>query len=235
MTALNIQIFQHVPYEGPVAIEPYFVAMGHSVQVTKLFAQESAEIFSNTDALVVMGGPMSVSDEAKYFWLQQEKEAIAKAVQMNMPVLGICLGAQLLAEVLGAKVSPLGYREIGWFPVKTNKEFLDHPIGNSFPKSFCPLHWHGDAFEIPDSAIALGSSAACANQGFIYGERQIGLQFHLEFDRSSVKRLSTIDANELNGTRFVQSEEQMLSQPNLFVDADRLLSEFLVDFVGLCR
>lgn len=235
MSALNIQIFQHVPFEGPAAIEPYFVAMGHQVCVTKLFAQDRAEVHSNTDGLIIMGGPMGTSDEAEFPWLADEKKAILKAVELDMPVLGICLGAQLLAEVLGAKVSPMGYREIGWFPVETNVEFLDHPLGKVFPEEFAPLHWHGDTFEIPDSAIAIGASEACPNQGFVYGTKQIALQFHLEFDQTSVKRLAKNAANELDGTKYVQSEERMQQQSELFVAADQLLANFLQEFVGLCE
>lgn len=235
MSTLNIQIFQHVPFEGPATIEPYFISMGHRVRVTKLFAENSAEVLADTDALIIMGGPMGTSDEESFPWLVDEKRAILKAIELDMPILGICLGAQLLAEALGAKVSSMGYREIGWFPVEANKEFLSHSLGKVFPERFSPLHWHGDTFDIPNSAIALGASSACENQGFVYGSKQIGLQFHLEFDQSSVKRLARNAAAELDGTEFVQSEELMLQKAQLFVEADQLLANFLDEFVGLCE
>lgn len=231
---LRVQIFQHVPYEGPAAIEPYLIKRGHKVEVIQWFAGQLPEAITETDALIVMGGPMSVSDEESFPWLKLEKAAIAEALRLDVPLLGICLGAQLLAEVLGAQVNPMGYREIGWFPVETNQEFLDQPLGNSFPKRFTPLQWHGDSFDIPAGCISLGSSQACKNQGFIYSKKQIGLQFHLEFDQSSVQRLATNAADELDGTEFVQSEQQMLAKEEFFIEADQLLDSFLDDFLGLC-
>ncbi len=231
MTALNIQIFQHVAFEGPAAIEPFFNSKGHRVEVNRLYSGEPAEIDSRTDALVIMGGPMGVGDESKYPWLAEEKRAIESALQKDLPILGICLGAQLLAEVLGAQVKSMGYREIGWFEVEARPEFLEHPLGKSFPPRFTPLHWHGDNFDIPQSAIRLGSSSACANQGFVYGDKHIGLQFHLEFDQKSVKRLARNAAHELTGCGSIHSETEMLEQPQLFECAESLLSNFLDDFI----
>lgn len=234
MSALNIQIFQHVPFEGPAAVEPYMKRKGHRVEVKKLFDGDPPEC-RDADALVVMGGPMGVADEDKFAWLTMEKHAIETALSRDIPVLGICLGAQLMADVLGAEVHPMGYREIGWFPVEASDQFRQHPLGRSFPNSFTPLHWHGDSFAIPKQALELGSSEACANQGFVYGRKQVGLQFHLEFDHSSVQRLSKNAAAELDGTQYVQSEEEMLKETDLFSAADHLLDEFLGDFLEQCN
>lgn len=234
MSVLNIQIFQHVPFEGPAAVEPYIKKRGHQVEVKKLFDGDKAEPLS-ADALIVMGGPMGARDEDKFAWLVEEKQALEVALKRDIPILGICLGAQLLADVLGAEVKPMGYREIGWFPVQASSDFLEHPLGRSFPRNFTPLHWHGDSFAIPQEAIALGSSEACANQGFVYGGRQVGLQFHLEFDQSSVRRLARNAADELDGSRYVQGEKEMLKQSAMFSAADQLLENFLDDFLGQCN
>jgi|SaaInlV_100m_DNA_5_1039725.scaffolds.fasta_scaffold20277_1 GMP synthase-like glutamine amidotransferase len=231
MSCKNIQIFQHVAFEGPAAIEPFIITKGHRVRVTKVYDNDLAAIHPNTDALVVMGGPMSTSDEARHDWLTEEKRAISEAIQKDMPILGICLGAQLLAEALGASVEPMGYREIGWHRVETNSEFREHALGKSFPTEFTPLHWHGDRFTIPDLALPIGSSEACANQGFVFGENQIGLQFHLEFDQCSVKRLAENAADELDGTRFVHTEQEMLKEHRFFSAAEQLLTNFLDDFI----
>jgi GMP synthase-like glutamine amidotransferase len=163
---------------------------------------------------VVMGGPMGVHDEAELPWLRDEKRAIEAALKRGAAVLGVCLGAQLLAHVLGAEVAPNRAKEIGWFPVDLSPEASDTWLGRVFPARFTPFHWHGDTFGIPHGAVALGRSEACANQGFLHGENALGLQFHPEVTAEGLAGLMAHCGPELSiaGTdrgRYVQSAEAL--------------------------
>lgn len=149
------------------------------------------------DALIVMGGTMGVYDEAHISWLAGEKAHIRAAIEAGKFVLGICLGAQLIAASLGAKVAPHTHKEIGWFPVTMTDAGGVHPLLAGFNSTMLVFHWHGDRFEIPAGAERLMSSAACDNQAFIYGERVLALQFHVEMDAAAVRAIMAAGAEEL--------------------------------------
>ena len=134
---------------------------------------------SDFDWLIILGGPMNIYEEDKYPWLSKEKEFIHQAIASDKIVLGICLGAQLMADVLGGKVQRNVHREIGWFPVKLMPESKASRIFRVLPEEFMALHWHGDTFELPPGAVHTAESQACKNQAFELG-KAIGLQFHLE-------------------------------------------------------
>lgn len=224
---MKIQVFQHVPFEGPATITPFLEASGqHQIDIVHLYRGELPGE-KNADLLVVMGGPMGVYDEKDYPWLVDEKRAIARQLEAGGKILGICLGAQLMASVMGANVKPMGYREIGWYRVDADQEWHMSWNGGLFPESFEPLHWHGDTFDIPAGTTRIGSSAACDNQGFVLGEQVVALQFHLEFDARSVRRLSGAVPGELDGSTHVQSEAQMLADKEKFSVANGLMQKLL--------
>lgn len=193
---LRVQVFQHVPFEGLGSMEAWFAGRGHALSAVRFFAGDLPG-GPDPDWLIVMGGPMGVHDEAEFPWLKAEKAAIKAAVGRGAAVLGVCLGAQLLAHVLGAEVKPNADKEIGWFPVTLAPEAKATWLGRAFPETFTPFHWHGDTFGIPAGAVPLGSSAACRNQGFLYRERCLGLQFHPEVTPASLAALSEQCGNEL--------------------------------------
>jgi GMP synthase-like glutamine amidotransferase len=196
---LRVQVFQHVPFEGLGSMESWFRDRGHALRYAHLYAGDAAQPSGpEADWLIVMGGPMGVHDEAEFPWLRDEKKAIEAALKRGAAVLGICLGAQLLAHVLGAEVTRNREKEIGWLPVELSPEAAKTWLGRVFPARFSPFHWHGDTFANPRDAVPLGRSEACANQGFLYRENALGLQFHPEVTAESLEGLMAHCSSELS-------------------------------------
>jgi GMP synthase (glutamine-hydrolysing) len=169
---------------------------------------------------------MNIYEDEKFPWLAREKEFISRAIASDKIVLGICLGAQLIADVLGSSVRRNEYREIGWFAVSLTEEGMRSPIFSILPKSFVALHWHGDTFEIPAGAERAAESRACANQAFIKG-KAIGLQFHLESSLDSIDHLLENCADELTDGPFVQSQEEISAHPERISQIQGLMERFL--------
>ena len=224
---MKIHYLQHVPFEGLGSIESALKEGGHSISVTRLFSDDPLPDISAFDWLIVMGGPMGIKDEDEYSWLRTEKEFIKKTIQTGKVVLGICLGAQLIAEVLGARVYKNKYREIGWFDIKLNPDLNQTLLKGIFPEKCEVFHWHGDTFEIPDKAIPICSSEATPNQGFIFEERVIALQFHLETTSASARALIENCQNELDGSKYVQSEYEIISDVQKFNSINILMSNVI--------
>lgn len=224
---MRVHVFQHVPFEGIGAMTPWFIRHAASVTHTRWYESPGFPVLDQVDLLVIMGGPMSVHDESIHPWLRMEKLAIRHAFSLGVPILGICLGAQLIADVLGARVYRSREREIGWFPV-ASAELPDLWQGFRFPSSLDVLHWHGETFDIPVGARRLATSAGCLNQAFQYGDRTLGLQFHLESTADSLSELVAHCRNEMTPGAFVQSEEELLDPPPSRMEAihaclDRML------------
>ncbi len=229
---MNIHYFQHVPYEGLGHIQSWAAANGHQLTAT-LFFDETWQLpkLEEIDALIVLGGPMSVFDEARYGWLVDEKEVIKAAIEGGKKVLGICLGAQLLAHVLGAAVKPAPNKEIGWFPVVTTDEAKALPwFYELFSGSPTVFHWHADKFEIPYGSINLAFSEANKNQAFAVGDQLLALQFHVETTPADVEvLLENARADAMPGN-FVQ-EETMLRSDLALAENRRLCNDVLTRFL----
>jgi len=179
------------------------------------------------DWLIILGGPMNVYEEDRYPWLADEKRFIEKAVRQEKRVLGICLGAQLIADVLGARVKRNRDKEIGWFPVL---QIETGPRSNLFeylPGTFLTFHWHGDTFDLPAGAILAARSEGCDHQAFVYGDRVVGLQFHLETTREGVEKLLRNCSADMTEGKFVQKPDVMLEDNQRFNDLHRLMEIFL--------
>lgn len=227
---MNIQWIQHVPFEGLGSISAWADNNGHTLTRTRLFAGE--KFSPDGDALIVMGGPMGVYDEQEHPWLRTEKVLIRKAIDDGRKVLGICLGAQLIAHVLGAAVFPGKEKEIGWFPVRvppTGRKYLPSTVS----ESFAAFHWHGDTFALPDGAIHLFESDACANQGFLFKRHVLALQFHLETTAVSASALVKNCAEELVDAPFIQSQEGILTPPAPFANINQHMTQLLDWWSGL--
>lgn len=184
---MRFHVLQHVPFEGPAAIAAHAARHEHPVATTRLFAGEPLPAATDFDCLVVMGGPMSVNETDQHPWLAPEIACIADAIAADQRVLGVCLGAQLIASALGARVYPGPAKEIGWFPVR--RVSADPPFGPLLPATFTPLHWHGDTFDLPAGATRLAATDLTPNQAFNLGPRVLALQFHLEATPESVADL----------------------------------------------
>jgi GMP synthase-like glutamine amidotransferase len=207
---MRVHVFQHVPFEGLGSIGPWLAARGAGVAFTRFFDERPRlPELDAFDLLVVMGGPMSVNDGARLPWLRDERQRVAEAVAGGKAVLGICLGAQLIASALGARVYPNAQREIGWFPVYGESGGGGGAGRFAFPRAFTAFHWHGETFDLPPGAARLARSEACANQAFRFGERVVGLQFHLETTPASAAALIGHCRDELVPGPFVQGEEAL--------------------------
>lgn len=177
---MRIHTILHESFEDSGYIRIWAEGNGHPYSETHIYAGEKLPCPEEYDLLVVMGGLMNIYEDEKYPWLSEEKRYLKSAIDCGKNVLGICLGAQLIASVLGAEVTKNAAPEIGWFEVEKLSEGRNTALWSLIPDRFPSFHWHGDTFAIPDGATRLFTSAACNNQGFIYGGRVLGLQFHPE-------------------------------------------------------
>ncbi|MFQ5790461.1 MAG: type 1 glutamine amidotransferase [Acidobacteriota bacterium] len=207
---------QHVPFEGPAYLDSWAQSRGHALGRTEVWAGGQFPVLDELDGLFVLGGPMSVYEEDRYTWLTPEKAFIQKAIMGEKPILGICLGAQLLSGVLGGTVTENPRKEIGWFPVDLTREGREAAWFRNFPDQFLAFHWHGDRFSIPPGAVHAARSEACAEQAFVHGDRVIGLQFHLESTEESIAALIQHCGEEITCAPYIQDP------PTIEEYADRL-------------
>jgi len=204
----RIHIFQHVRFENPGCIENWIKDKTYYMTKTEFFTAGKIPPVSDIDWLIIMGGHMGVYDTAVFPWLIDEKEFIRQAIDNGKVVIGICLGSQLIAEVLGGTVSMNRETEIGWFPVKKVITGDDVPLFHIFNDTETVFHWHGDTFTIPEGAIHGLSSSACKNQSFVYREKVLGLQFHIEVTEELLNAFLESD-DELIPASFIQSVDQI--------------------------
>jgi len=224
---MDFHYLQHVPFEGPGSIAPWMHDGGHRLTGVPLYSGAALPAVAAIDGLVVMGGPMSVHDEAAYPWLTQEKRFIEAVIAAGRPVLGVCLGGQLIAEVLGGAVIPGQHKEIGWFEIRRRDEAARSALAGFLPERLDVFHWHGETFTVPEDAIPLASSEACTNQGFVYDERVVALQFHLETTEASARALIENAAADLAPGPYVQAADAMLADPARFTAVNGVMAGLL--------
>ncbi|BFH23159.1 type 1 glutamine amidotransferase [Paenibacillus melissococcoides] len=225
---MNIHYLQHVPFEGPEQVSAWAEQKGHQLRGSLLYENGRLPSTSEFDMLVILGGPMGAYDEERFLWLGQEKKLIQESVRRNKLVLGICLGAQLLAEALGGRVYRNEEKEIGWYPVTLTEESRESSFFQELPDIFVPFHWHGDTFALPPGAKHIARSAGCVHQAFEYADCAIGLQFHLESSESSIRRLIQHCPGDIGQGRFIQRPEDMVGQAEL-LDASNAILFLLLD------
>jgi GMP synthase-like glutamine amidotransferase len=227
---MRAHTFQHVPFEGLGSIEPWLLSHGFELTYTRFYESSALPDPNEIDLLIIMGGPMSVNDEGTFPWLKLEKQFVREMVSLGKPILGICLGAQLIASALGANVYANPMKEIGWFTIHAQTS-NNHDCAFRFPASETVFHWHGETFDLPPGAIRLARSEACLNQAFQIGERIIGLQFHLETTTALAQALVSHCADELIPAKYVQSADAILSAPGSRYQSINTLMDRILNFL----
>lgn len=222
---MNVHWLQHADFEDLGCIAPWLAARDYAVTRTRLYAHEALPAVEDFDALIVMGGPMNVYEYAAHPWLRAEKTLIADAIAREKILLGICLGAQLVADVLGGAITRNAHAEIGWFDVHCAPAARKVPAFADLPSRFTAFHWHGDSFALPPGAQALMHSAACANQAFAVGERIAAIQFHLEVTAANAR--AWFEHERPAPARYVQTPEKILADVARFAANNRLMQTIL--------
>lgn len=207
---MRAHVLQHVPFEGLGSIDTWLTERQAGVTWTRFFESTQLPAPTDIDLVIALGGPMSVNDEEACPWLRAEKRFVAEAIAGGKAVLGICLGSQLIAGALGARVYPGAQKEIGWFPIHAEPAI---PGKFAFPATVEVFHWHGETYDLPPGAAHLARSAACRHQAFQVGDRAIGLQFHLETTPQSVDAIIRHCAAELVPRPYVQTEAALRAAP----------------------
>lgn len=192
----KLLVLQHVPHELLGTLNPLLKKSGFRIRYVNFARHPDAQpSLDGYDGLVILGGPMSVNDTDRLPHLLTEMKLIEAALEKNLPVLGICLGAQLIAKTLGAAVYPNRDKEIGWYDVSPTDHAQEDPLLNAFAASEKIFQWHGETFDIPKSTHHLAFSSLCANQAFRYGPKVYGFQFHLEVDEPMIHRWLRVAEN----------------------------------------
>jgi GMP synthase-like glutamine amidotransferase len=227
--ALRVHCIQHVSFEGPAAIRDWALDAGCAWTATDISRGDRLpEDESGFDLLVVMGGPMSVNDEDIHPWLRDEKRLVRRAIESGKAVLGVCLGAQLIASAMGERVYPGPEKEIGWWPVR---RVTSEGVGDVLPESFVPLHWHGETFDLPEGAVRLIETEVVPNQAFQLGRRVIGLQFHIEATPQSVQAIVDVEGDGIGDTRFQQPAAAILDQATARIAETRPVLNALLSYL----
>jgi GMP synthase-like glutamine amidotransferase len=213
-------VLQHVAVEGPGSLGSYLEARGWKLETVALHADARLpEDAQGYQAVIVMGGPMGVYDEAAYPFLRDEHQFLTQVLAQGVPLLGICLGSQLLAKALGARVYRSPQKEIGWYTVDLTPAGVADPLFADLTSPVPVFQWHGDAFDIPAGATPLASSPLCTHQAFRYGDQVYGLLFHLELTPAIIH--SWLEA----------FHDELVSLPGV-IDPERIVAEIPHRLVG---
>ncbi len=224
---MRIHYLTHVPFEGLACIKTWADQNQYPLSHTALYDDEPLPAPDDFDWLFIMGGPMNIYEHDKYPWLKREKRFINEAIEKEKTIIGICLGAQLLADVLGGPVRKNRFKEIGWYPVEFTRKALQMDVFDFLMPRMEVFHWHGDTFDLPASSVRMASGEACENQGFIYGDRIFGFQFHLEMTPDSTGDLIKNCMNEMVEAPFIQKPGEILMDENRFQAANTVMNSFL--------
>jgi GMP synthase-like glutamine amidotransferase len=207
-TIVQLLCLTHVAFEGPARVADWARDRGHDLAVARADLSSELAPPQGLGGLVVMGGPMSANDS--FPWMRRELAFIERVLGQGLAVLGVCLGAQMLAHIFGARVYRAAHKEIGWWPVQGLPNAGTGAV--ELPESFVPLHWHGETFELPRGAIQLAESQAIANQAFLLDSRVLGLQFHVEATPDSVRAIAQGAGTDISDGPYEQAAPAMIAE-----------------------
>ncbi len=222
---MRVHWLQHAEHEDLGCIAPWLAARGFAVRCTRLQRGEPLPALTDYDWLIVLGGPMNIYQHAMYPWLVAEKQCIRAALEAGKRVLGICLGAQLVADQLGGPVVRNAETEIGWHAVSLAAAGRRDAAFKGFPDRFTAFHWHGDTFALPLGSEPLMTSDACPQQAFTRGRKVVGIQFHLEVTAANARDWLALEQPAAG--RYVQTAEAMLTALPQFAENNRLMIRLL--------
>jgi GMP synthase-like glutamine amidotransferase len=227
---MKIAALFHVSFEKLGLIEDWILAKGYSLTEYHLYNDPRLPLIGEFDMLIIMGGPMSVNDDDRYPWLASEKELIKHCRNSAIPVLGICLGAQLIASALGNRIFPGKHREIGWFPVEFHQDEESGKLFPGLPPKATVFHWHGDTFNLPGGAILICSSAITPVQAFLADGRLLALQFHLEVKPENISLMINHAGDELVSSPYIQ-DSHALSSGLVNLSENKVLLDMFLDYL----
>jgi GMP synthase-like glutamine amidotransferase len=235
---MRLHGIRHESFEKEGEIATWAHERGHSLTHTDLWNGEALPDLGSFDFLIIMGGPMNIYEEDRFPWLLAEKRFIKASVDAGRLILGVCLGAQLLADVLGGPVTKGKNREIGWHQVQAGPDAAISRVFATLPRAYEAFHWHGDTFAIPPGSLWTAKSEACGHQAFeTNGGRIVGLQFHLETNAESMADIAANCADELNVDPavfpHVQSASDMSQKPERLAALRGLLYKLLDNMAAL--
>ena len=230
---MHVHFITHASYEYPGYLLQWVQEKQYKTTFTKVYESPDFPKPGSIDLLVVMGGPMGVYEEAKYAWMKAEKKFIQDVIAAGKKVIGICFGSQMVASALGAKVYPNTGKEIGWLPVQKVKAANNHSLLKELPDSFTTFHWHGDTFDLPPGAFHLLQSEITPHQAYLYDNRVLGLQFHMEAVPDLLGAMVQHGKEELVPAVHVQDAETILSRKEYYANNNRLLSKLLTGFLTI--
>lgn len=221
----------HVPFEEPGLITDWVEREACHLKYTRLYNNDTLPDPDTVDMLIIMGGPMNVLDFHIHPWMKDEVDWVSNFLGSGKAILGICLGAQIIATALGSDVYPGKEKEIGWHSIRFLPGLGEFKICKKLPSARKVFHWHGDTFDIPKGAIRIAESNLFPNQGFIYEKRVIALQFHLEVGPKNVEDLVENCRDELLPGPYIQNEKELRDETR-FIDENRVLLFNILDYLG---
>ena len=229
---MSILFIQHVAQEGPGIFKQVLDEHAIPCHTRKTFAEVSFVLPGDCRGVIILGGPMNVDDESEYPFLAAEKAFIRELIRKEIPLLGICLGAQLIAQAAGGRVYKADEEELGWYQVALTEEGERDTLFQGFPRSYAVFQWHGYTFDIPPHGKWLVTAAGCPNQGFKIGKRAYGIQFHLEADAAMINEWLASDRNAGSGSSLTIIEEETSEKS---ADGLRWGKQLLANFLAIAQ
>ena len=234
---MKILFIKHIDIEGPGTMGEFLDKKGFEYEIINIFDNIALpDDPRQYGAIIILGGPMNVYEENEYPYLKDEDIFIKSALQKGVPMLGLCLGAQLISKATGAKVRKAAEKEIGWFKADLTDDGKNDPLFNGLKSSIDVFQWHGDTFDIPDKGVHLASSEVCKNQAFMCNNNVYGLQFHLEVTKDMVREWLDAYSDEVKSMGDKVSRKGILKHADEFADAYYNQAEvFYLNFFKLAK